>query len=360
MMRRMRGIAVVATVFGGGLALLASAACKDPTGPVGVHAIVTLDAGAFLPGVAFDHVTLVARGGGKQSISCLLPGHDVGFGAELDAGVADAGDPCADSPRTMWSALPTVSTWQLGDNPRRVNIEGFDDGVGVSVTAEARLGGGPVVAHAETAGAASLGTTPLTLDLVPTANAVVCGVALGVTLVGDAGPPTSECNMHTDCLCATARADDSTCIGVANGVTCSDAGATLDPLTVDSTCPTSDVARVLLPAATQRNACLDVGLRAHFYRCVDGVTPCIETSDCAPPAVSILVRKPSTGELIGETSLGCVPPLAFSVPMIVPVTATEFSPTIWVSLATKPSTDPHTCRLDYQLLGATDCALQGR
>ena len=334
--------------------LVLASACRSTEGPTGVHVAVTLAPG-WLETDAFDHITVVAHGGGRTSVVCLSPqaGAAAAFATE-----AAATDPCADDARVAWLTVPTTTTWKLDEKPRTINIEGFAEGDAVAVTADARLGGGAVLGHAAVTAVAAVGTASVSVALVRGATPTACGAVLGASLLGDASTPGVACGLSSTCLCAYSGRGSGTeadCLGSAQGISCNDAGFALDPASL-ATCTDHDVIRVPIGTGASRD-CLEVGVRGHMYRCANGdAGACVPTTDCIPPELALHVRRAAGGDDAGSTSLGCIPPLVFDVPFVVPIHGNFGIVGSLLALEALPPDEPtKACRVDFEILGTSDC-----
>jgi hypothetical protein len=276
----------------------AAAACANGS-PTGVNVSVTLEPGTILR--PFDHLTIIAEGGGKRGVACFYaPTQNL----SPTVGAGSTADPCADNPFLKKGATPTADSWKLGEAPRVANFD-FKEGDTVSITALARFGGREV-ARAATTATAGTPFRETIMALEPEGEA--CTVALEGQVVAtmqeqfecdDRVSPTTTCIAPQ----ATGNLRTSAVTCVADG-----GGASLN---TDEACGEMPIVySTQIRGASKATECLSGYFDVQFTRCLDGgtdIASCPKTTDCEIPATTLDIIPATVAGTPTHLALGCLP-----------------------------------------------------
>jgi hypothetical protein len=271
-------------------------ACSTPT--AGVNVAVTYDATNWNDTFLFDHITVVATGGGLAATACVLPDQAPSrvIGAE-----GDAGDPCANA----FQGFTSKPTWTIqGSDARTINFD-FPSGVAVTVQATAALGNAVAGQSAVATLTASTDFPSATLTIEHGQSPTIgsCGIAYTIA----PGPPTpSLLPIALDPCGYTAVSSQSTCpeVDIMDSVYSPDAIACTSVTSVHTNTPDGCISDVYVdsadapifpdaiavsrvyPVATQT---AEIYLTGHFAQCSDAGADggCFYTTACTPPTTRL-------------------------------------------------------------------------
>ena len=256
-------------------------------------------------GAYFDHVTVVAEGGGERAVACFFPPDAPARQAAPTE--AAAGDPCVDLLALGTLHPPTTATWDLSGAPRTVNFL-FPDGVAPTITAYAVLGESAPVAAANLGAPRASVTFPNALITLGAASQAPGGCAIEFAPAGiESSALVCAAPAVTGCLDATSSAGRSSlveCVGDAAHVdpagqtSCVDGGALADMVwRASATKPSSE-------------SCAPVVVIGRFVRCASGSPAdspgCPLTTECTPPPTLLGYANTDLPQQL--TDISCLPP----------------------------------------------------